>query len=52
MGSTLIDEYVKMVEARAVAASRGKMSTVRQQNTKSSNLVRDALRQVAGGGSA
>ena len=42
--------YVGMVEGRAIAVSRGKMSTIRQHNTVHSNALRGALRGVAGPG--
>ena len=38
------------IEARAVKASRGKMSTIRDMNTKKSTVVRGALRGVAATG--
>ena len=40
--------YLKLVEDRAIAASRGKMSTIRDKNTKKSNESRDGLRSIAG----
>jgi len=42
--------YVGIVEGRAIAVSRGKMSTIRQHNTVRSNALRGALRGVAGPG--
>ena len=41
--------YLGQVQARAIRASRGKMSTVRDMNTKRNNAVRGGLRAVAGG---
>jgi len=42
--------WVGLVEGRAVAASRGKMSTIRQFNTVRSNDLRGTLRNVTGQG--
>ena len=42
--------YIRIVEGRAIAVSRGKMSTIRQHNTVCSNALRGALRGVAGPG--
>ena len=42
--------YLDQVEARAVLASRGKMSTIRDHNTLKSTLTRTTLRGVAGPG--
>ena len=36
------------VEARAIAASRGKMSTIRDMNRGHSNVVREGFRTLAG----
>ena len=48
--STFFLAYVGLVEGRAIASSRGKMSSIRQHNTVSSNALRGALRGVAGPG--
>ena len=48
--STLFVAYIGLVEGRAIAASRGKMSTIRQHNTVRSNALRGAMRGVAGPG--
>jgi hypothetical protein len=42
--------YVGLVEGRAIASSRGKMSTIRQHSTVRSSALRGALRNVAGQG--
>ena len=48
MTSRLCLKAIEQVAERAVAASRGKMSTVRSFNVKRDSNVRDALRVVAG----
>lgn len=48
--SALFLAYVGIVQGRAIAISRGKMSTIRQHNTVRSNALRGALRGVAGPG--
>jgi hypothetical protein len=52
-----LDEFSKMflawmglVEKRAIAASRGKMSTIRQMNVVHSNKLRGTIRNVTGQG--
>ena len=49
--STFFIAYIGLVEGRAIAASRGKMSTIRQLNQVYSNALRGAMRGVAGQGS-
>jgi len=48
--STLFLAHIGLVEGRAIAASRGKMSTIRDHNTTKSNMLRAATRDVAGAG--
>jgi len=40
---------LQQVEQRAIAASRGKMSTVRSHNVIKSEIVRGGKRAIAGG---
>lgn len=40
---------LQQVEQRAIAASRGKMSTVRSHNVIKSEIVRGGMRAIAGG---
>jgi hypothetical protein len=42
--------YLKQVEQRAIAASRGKMSNIRSHNVVQNQVVRDGLRSIAGSG--
>lgn len=48
--SMLFIAHIGLVEGRAIAASRGKMSTIRDHNTTKSNALRAAVRNLAGTG--